>query len=226
MKSALLDFIFPRLCHLCQAKLAVHEEYVCSRCLGDLPRTRFHTIRMNGMEQRFAGLFPFARATGHFFYTRSSPLATLVHDFKYHGFPGLARHLGRVIARELYTTSFFADAEVILPIPMHYWKQAKRGYNQAMLLALGIADVTELPVRNILYAHRSHKTQTALNLEARRNNLNGIFKLRETETLTDQGVLLVDDVCTTGTTLIEAAETIWKEARPRELTLLTLGVTV
>lgn len=226
MKSALLDFIFPRLCHLCQAKLAIHEEYVCSLCLTALPRTHFHNMRMNGMEQRFAGLFPFERATGHFFYTRSSPLATLVHDFKYHGFPGLARHLGRVIACELYTTSFFADAEIILPIPMHYWKRARRGYNQAQLLALGIADVTELPVSNILDARRWHKTQTALSLEARRNNLDGIFRLKEAETLRERGVLLVDDVCTTGSTLAEAAETIWKEACPRSLTLLTLGVTV
>ncbi|MDE6670193.1 MAG: ComF family protein [Muribaculaceae bacterium] len=226
MKSALLDFIFPRLCHLCELKLALHEEYVCTRCLTDLPRTHFHTIRMNGMEQRFAGIFPFTRATGHFFYTRSSPLATLVHDFKYHGFPNLARYLGRIMARELYTTSFFADTDIILPIPMHYWKRAKRGYNQAHLLALGIADITEMPLSDALRARRPHKTQTALSLEKRRNNLNGIFRVTDPDNLKGRDILLVDDVCTTGSTLTEAAETLWKEASPRALTLLTLGVTV
>lgn len=224
MINALMDFIFPRLCHLCQAKLAVHDEYICSKCLTELPRSRFHTINMNGMEQRFAGIFPFSRATGHFFYTRFSPVATLVHDFKYHGFPGLARYLGRVMARELYTTSFFADADVIIPIPMHYWKQAKRGYNQAEMLARGISDITELPVNNALRARRGHKTQTALSHEKRRSNLEGVFQVKGD--IQGRGVLLVDDVCTTGSTIIEAAETLWREGAPKQLTILTLGVTV
>ena len=179
----------------------------------------------NAMEQRFMGQFPYRQATGHFFYSRGSELAVLMHDLKYHRFPGLARYLGEVVATELLPTGFLSDIDVVVPVPMHPLKQARRGYNQTIEIARGISRVTSIEVAQNLRAVKSHRTQTSMTLEQRLKNTQGVFGVRRPDELDGKGVLLIDDVCTTGATL-SAAATALTEACPNiELSLLTLGVT-
>lgn len=222
--SSLSEYIFPRTCHLCGLRLAPDESYVCTSCLSRLPRTLYHRQPDNPMEQRFMGIVPYTRASGHFFYSRHSDLAELIKDFKYRKYRGLAAHLGAVVAIELLPTGFFNDIDVIVPVPMHFLKQARRGYNQATEVARGMARVAKLPVNQNLRAVQSHRTQTSQSLAGRRNNVEGIFKLRNPQQLAGLHVLLVDDVCTTGSTLTEAALTITNSANAN-ISMLTLGVT-
>lgn len=217
--------MFPRSCHICGEKLAPSEHYICLPCLSRMPRTLYHRQSDNPMEQRFMGIIPYERATGHFFYSRGSDLATLIQDFKYRKFPGLARYLGSVVATELLTTDFLSDIDIIIPVPMHVWKQARRGYNQAAEVAHGLAEVVGLPVSTALKAVRSHRTQTSMTLDARRKNVSGMFRLDNPDSINDRYVLLVDDVCTTGATLLAASEAILAAAPEARITLLTLGVT-
>lgn len=141
------DFMFPRTCHICGLGLSGSEKYVCTSCLSRLPRTNWHRLPDNGTEQRFLGLFPFRQATGHFFYSRDSDLSVLMHDLKYHGFRGLARYLGGVVATELLTTGFMTGIDALVPVPMHFMKKARRGYNQTEEIARGISKVTGNPGR-------------------------------------------------------------------------------
>lgn len=230
--SDLLDFILPRYCHLCGSSLSSgkagvsdKERFICSSCLASLPRTNFHRCPDNQMEMRFAGRFPFERASGHFFYAHDSGIASLIHDFKYRGFPLLAEYLGEIVASELFTTSFFTDIDVLAPIPMHFFKQARRGYNQAMHLARGIAKISGLPVVTNLKSSKTHRTQTSLTLEKRLDNMKNIFAVKNPQALADKHILLVDDVCTTGATLASAASSLIDAVPSCRLSLLTLAVT-
>ncbi|MDE6144403.1 MAG: ComF family protein, partial [Muribaculaceae bacterium] len=126
----LVNFMFPPECHVCGIRLAPHERFACTGCLRKLPRSGYHRRHLNPMEERFAGLFRFTRATGHFFYTRDSSLSTLIQDMKYRRFPGIGDMLGNLAATELYPTGFFSDTDIVVPVPMHFVKQARRGYNQ------------------------------------------------------------------------------------------------
>ena len=223
--SHIFDFIFPRECHLCGCSLSSQDKFVCSPCLSKLPRTLYHRVKDNAMERRFMGQFPYRAATGHFFYSRGSELATLIHDFKYHRFPDLAAHLGSIVADELIVTGFLSDIDFILPVPMHFLKKSRRGYNQTEEIARGISSRTGIPVSKLLRAVRPHPTQTSLSLENRIKNTEGIFKVNNPELLKDKSVLIVDDVCTTGATLGSAARVIVDSVPGVEITLLTLGVT-
>lgn len=223
--SAIGDFIFPRTCHICGLGLAESERYICSSCLSRLPRTNYHRLPDNAMEQRFLGLFPFRQATGHFFYSRDSDLSVLMHDLKYHRFRGLARHLGSVVASELVTTGFLSGIDLIVPVPMHFMKKARRGYNQTEEIAYGIGSVSGIPVANALRAVRPHRTQTSLSLDQRLENTSGIFRLTDPGMVDGKEVLIIDDVCTTGATLSAAAEALLKDAPSAQVSLLTLGVT-
>lgn len=220
----LLNFIFPRRCHVCEGSLAPQERFVCSHCLSKLPRSGFHRRRLNPMEERFAGLFPFERATGHFLYSRESDISTLIQDMKYRHYPAIGEMLGQLAASELFSTGFFSDADIIIPVPMHRWKQLRRGYNQTHHIAAGISKATGIPVSYALKAVRPHKTQTALSREERLANTKGLFSVADKQEIQGRHILLTDDVCTTGSTLIASAEALI-EASPRAITIFTLGVT-
>lgn len=221
----LLNVLLPPVCHACGATLAPHERFACSHCLSQLPRSGYHRRRLNPMEERFAGQFPFERATGHFFYTRDSALSTLIQDMKYRRFPDIGNMLGNLAASELFTTGFFVGIDLIMPVPMHFWKQVKRGYNQTHHIAAGISAATGIPIGFNLKAVRSHKTQTAMTAEQRLVNTTGLFALKHPEELNGKGILLIDDICTTGSTLRSAAEATLAANPSCKLTLMTIGVT-
>ncbi len=223
--KAIIDLFFPPLCHICENLLTGDERFLCTTCLSRLPRTLYHRRVMNPMEQRFAGIFPFERATGHFFYSKGSDISNLIQDLKYRHFKGLGKLLGKIVATELYSTGFFSDIDVILPIPMHYIKKAQRGYNQTEEIAKGIAEITSLKICNNLRAVKQHQTQTSLSLTERQQNTEGIFKLSNKDDLKNKHILLLDDVCTTGSTIISAATAIQKEEKDLRLSILTIGVT-
>lgn len=221
----LSEVLLPRRCHICDCTLAESEQYICTSCLSKLPRTLYHRRPGNPMEMRFAGLFPFERATGYFHYSRHSDIAVLIQDFKYRKFRDLGRWLGATVATELYTTGFLSDIDCIVPVPMHYLKKARRGYNPPEQIAIGISRVTDIPVCNSLRARRSHRTQTRLSFEERRINVDDIFQVTDTHELEGKHILLIDDICTTGATLTSAAETILASAPTARLSLFTLCVT-
>lgn len=220
-----LATIFPRTCHICGGQLADGEQFVCGTCLASLPRTGFHRQKMNPVEQRFAGLFPFSRATSHFFYSRDSSMATLLQDMKYRGFSEIGRMLGKTIGSELAVTPFFDGIDCIMPVPMHFIKKAKRGYNQTDLIAAGLGEATGLPVSGKLVAVRSHRTQTSMTLEQRRINTRSLFELRNPEDFAGKGILLIDDVCTTGSTLTSAAEAVIRDCPTATIAILTVCAT-
>lgn len=220
------DFFMPPTCHLCGCRLRGSERVFCVRCIETLPRSLYHRMPLNPMERRFAGIVPFVRATGHFIYSRNSELADAVHDMKYRQFPSVGRRLGEIVGEELHMAGFFSGADCIAGVPMHWWKKARRGYNQTDCIADGISAATGLPVVDALEASRRHKTQTAMTLEQRLANLSGSFAVRDPEALRGKGLVLVDDVCTTGSTLRALAEEISAKVPDCRLYLLSICVTV
>lgn len=222
----IFDFFLPRRCHVCGDLLSDTESVFCTRCVETLPRSLYHLMPMNPMESRFAGIVPFVRATGFFIYSRNSELANAVHDMKYRQFPSVGHRLGEIVGEELLSAGFFDGANLVAAVPMHWRKRMRRGYNQAELIARGISDATGLPVNSSLEACRAHKTQTAMTLLQRQENLSGSFRVSDPDSLRGKGVVIVDDVCTTGATLRTLAQTIVDAVPDCRLYLLSVCVTV
>lgn len=220
------DFFLPRTCHLCGCRLRESEKVFCVRCIETLPRSLYHLMPMNPMERRFAGIVPFVRATGHFIYSRNSELAAAIHDMKYRRFPSVGKRLGEIAGEELHMSGFFSGADCIAAVPMHWWKKARRGYNQADFIAEGVSVATGLPVVNVLEAIRTHKTQTAMSLTQRQANLTGSFRIKDPDSLHGKSLVIVDDVCTTGATLRTLASEVVAAVPDCRLYLLSLCVTV
>ena len=221
----ILNLIYPAECHLCRNNLTPHERFICTPCIESLPRTGYHRNHKNPMVDRFAGQFPFEEATGHFFYSRDSSLSQLIQDMKYRDFPSIGNKMGEIAGKELYMTGFLNEVDVIVPLPMHFWKKAKRGYNQTDRIAEGISKETGIPVVEALKMTRRRKTQTSLSQTRRLENAKDLFKPCKNINLNGKGVLLVDDICTTGATMGSAAKCLTDSFPSMHLYLFSLGIT-
>lgn len=232
--KALVDLFLPRECHICGRKLLDDEEYLCTSCIGRLPITGYErywtnlnglNTDLNPMEQRFAGQLPLDRACAPYFYTRDSSIATLVHDFKYRGFSKLAVLMGRIGAGALQGSGLFDGVDLIVPVPIHWMKKRRRGYNQTEMIARGVSEVTGIPVERQLRAVRPHRTQTSLTPGQRSANTRNLFAIRNPEALKGKRVMLLDDICTTGATLLSAGEAIAASTNNNvRISIFTLGV--
>lgn len=220
-----MSLFMPRVCHCCGELLGRSDKYICASCMNRLPRTYFRLSKMNPMEVRFAGRVRFDYATSVFFYARSSPMASLVHDFKYRGYSRLSVYMGHLMAEESFTIGAFTGIDMLMPIPLHWTKRMKRGYNQAELLCRGISDFTKIKIADNLVAVKSHKTQTGKTLEQRLNNTDGVFAVKRPQELYDKSILLIDDVCTTGATLLSAADAIERCVPSARISFMTLCAT-
>ena len=219
----LLDFVFPRSCVCCGSRLALLEETLCTRCLEGLPRVRFFSWEDNDIARIFWGLVDVQRAASFFHYTRHSPYSRILFDLKYHNRPEIGRNMGRMMAQELKRKGFFNDIGLIIPIPLSRQKERERGYNQSLWIARGISDITGIPIDTASVARIvSNPSQTRLDGQQRRENVRNIFAVTHPENLKNRHILLVDDVITTGSTMLSCAETIAR-ACPVRLSVISLA---
>ena len=224
--TRILDFISPRLCVVCGHRLAPTERSLCSVCLFHLPRTDFHQKPLdNPMAQLFWGLAPIEKVAALFYYHPHSETAQLVYRLKYNNRPDIGEDMGRIMANELQAADFFSDIDVLLPVPLASKRLRQRGYNQSEQLAIGISDITHLPiVSKALRRKHFQQSQTTLNHWQRQENVTDTFQLKEEHLLQGKHVLLIDDICTTGATLI-ACTNVLKTIEGIRISVLTLGFT-
>lgn len=224
--SRILDLVSPRQCVVCGNRLSITERALCSSCYLHLPRTSYQfTPYDNPMAQLFWGLAPVNRVTALFFYEPHGEPAQLVYDLKYANRPDIGEDIGRMMAEEMLMADFFNGIDAIIPVPLSPRRKRQRGYNQSEMLADGIHVVTEIPVMTKVIRRRHFKkSQTALMRHQRQENVTEMFMLCETDGLEGKHILLVDDICTTGATLIACANVL-QSIPGLCISILTLGFT-
>ena len=177
------------------------------------------------MAQLFWHLIPIERAAALIYYEPHSEIAQLIYDLKYRNRPDIGEDMGRLMANEMQLAHFFDGIDMLVPVPLSRKRLRQRGYNQSEELARGISDITHLPVVTNA-VHRKHfiKSQTQLTRFERQENVSDMFELRDSSLMEGKHVLLIDDICTTGATLIACAETL-KNIPGIRFSILTLGFT-
>ena len=106
---------------------------------------------------------------------------------------------------------FLPDFDIVIPVPMYRRKKHKRGYNQAELVAIKLADYLEVPVHiDNLVKIRKTRPQSSLKREGRLHNIEGSFQVKDPALVSGKNILLVDDVVTTGTTLNTCAKILYE----------------
>lgn len=135
------------------------------------------------------------------------PLDEVMQAFKFRRLDYLGSQLARAAAsaaRRSVGTARGFGVEAVVPVPLHWRRRWRRGYDQARLLADGLACELDLPVRRWLRRRRATPAQSLLDRDVRRRNLRRAFVVSRS-VRRGARILLVDDVVTTGSTLEAAA---------------------
>lgn len=217
------ELFFPRCCLLCGKRLSVAEEHLCFQCLSGLPKTRLHLQSDNEIEKCFWGKLPIERATSFLYYAKGGDVRRLMYELKYYGNAQIGCFMGRWMAAELAVSGFFQGVDYVLPVPLHVRKRRKRGYNQSERLAEGISSVTGIPVfRDMLVRSQYTETQTRKGSYERWMNVKDVFECTSPEMLEGKHILLVDDVLTTGATVVACADAL-AQVPGLKISVLTLA---
>ena len=197
---------------MCGEFLQTDERYVCAECLADMPLTYFWTWRENPAERMLWGRTYLYGVVSLFYYSYDNDYKELLHQVKYGGDVGLGSWLGEMLGR--YMRDSYPSPEVIVPVPLHWRRKWRRGYNQAEVIASGLAEgmdgrpvVTGL-LRRVKYA----VSQTRMHVGNKWENVSGAFSLNpkaDLDAFRGRHILLVDDVLTSGAT----AEACWDALR-------------
>lgn len=226
MKENWLDFlslIYPNLCASCENVLVKQELAVCTKCLVDLPRTYYHLVKDNPVEQIFWGRVPIEKATAFFTYQKGSKYQHVLHELKYKGNRSIGVEMGKHFGADLIQNNYFGEADVIVPVPLHPKKEKQRGYNQSLAIAEGLSLLLNKEVvMNNLFRKSYSTTQTLKGRFERWQNVSSLFDLKDAYAFDNKHVLLVDDIVTTGATL-EACAMVLHKAQNVKISIATLG---
>jgi ComF family protein len=154
--------------------------------------------------------FDYCRSAGYY----KEPLREAVLALKYRRKTRLAAPLAELMVERLNELRREADLpapDCLVPVPLHWRRRWRRGFNQSLLLCQEMARLLDRPpVEEVLVRTRATRPQAGLKRSARFKNLHGAFALRRGACVEGRNVVLVDDVMTTGATLSECAKMLKK----------------
>jgi ComF family protein len=233
LPAAALNLVFPDECRICGASLDNFSNIpICSHCLSaPQPLLAEHFCRCcqtpflneapldeTGLCRLCSGgLTSFDRS--YSFGEYSGELRKSIHLLKYGGIQPLSRPLGKLLLSAVPRDDVF---DFIIPIPLHWRRRWKRGFNQSELLARTVAKRLGVPLCSGLKRLWATPSQAGLTNAQRRQNVAGAFVVSKKSLVVNKHVLLIDDVLTTGAT-VNAAAAALKKAGARRVTVLTLA---
>ena len=186
--SNLLDWIYKKKCYFCRSSKEAVK--MCSKCYDDMD---FLPVQINriidGKKVYCAGVY-------------SKNLQKLIRGLKYHNQKDLAYYLAKFMAEYLNKITDKTDFEII-PVPIYPKREKKRKYNHMNLVGEELANLTNSSLnKNLIKRVKDTKPQYKLKRHERMQNLNGAFKVDKSN-YTGKTLLLIDDICTTGSTFEE-----------------------
>lgn len=225
--NELLSAIAPAHCVACSERLSSRQYWICSSCRADIPLTNFHLERENPMLDKLKPLCPaISYASAHYFFVHKGRWRGVIHNIKYKGDWLSARRLGYWYGSDLAQAAISEEIDVIIPIPLHPLKRLKRGYNQSEHIAHGISKALNMKVdTSSVRRVRNNPSQVSLSSSNNRwDNVDGIFSVKRNHKLNGKHILLIDDVFTTGATILSCAEAILASAPDCTISVATLAV--
>lgn len=223
LAGEILDLVYPQVCAACDNDKPARGSIFCVACIAGLPRTNYHLIEDNPFERHFWGRVKVEAGGALYYFVPGGRAQTLLHNIKYRRRSDYAIRVGQIYGQQLGATTRFHDISAVIPVPLHWRKMRKRGFNQSKSFAEGLSESMGVPVdHKTLVQRRSTSTQTRKSRSERVLNMANAFDLKRTSHLTGKHVLLVDDVLTTGATL-EACALKLLEIHELKVSLATIA---
>lgn len=208
--DAVVSFFFPVYCVGCGKRLDGSTHcLVCSQCFDELPKYQGMEPYYKALD-RLSGFLPFTEFQSDLIFTNPGLVRKLLHLFKYQGYPMLGYHLTSQFVAHHKSQGHFSDVSMIVPVPLLKSRLRKRGYNQSLYIAKAFAEVYQLPIEEgvLIRNKMGQGTQTKRSKEERWVAMADAFSLASGKDVSGKRILLVDDLLTTGATLIQAGRVL------------------
>ena len=228
--DGLLTLLYPRRCPACDAPVP-YGQMICRQCeKACVPIVEgycmkcgkpLHNSRMEYCGDCVRKTHRFARGRAVFVY--QGAIVKSLYRFKYGHRQEYAAYYGKVAATQLGEELKMLGAQLLVPVPLHPKRYAKRGYNQAAVFANALSEHLHIPVcENAVVRVKNTIPQKLLDEQGRQNNLKKAFKVGQ-NVVKSKVIIVIDDIYTTGST-IDAVSDVLYRAGARKVYFLTLAI--
>lgn len=201
-----LDFISPRFCTSCKCVLNVNEKFICSNCFSQITELSLQEIDSE-YERKFSSSIFIDNYTSLFKFEEKGKLQDLIHALKYNQKFKVGIFLGTLIGKKKKDLLNSWQIDFIVPIPLFHLKKIDRGYNQADYIGKGLSKTLDVKLDvSIAKRVKNTQSQTKLKTDQRAENMSDAFKIKNGKKVVGKNILIVDDVITTGITVLELAK--------------------
>ncbi len=219
------QMLFPNLCICCSGFLSFQEKNICTLCHYTLPKFEYNTIE-NSLQKKFWGRLPVAYSFAYLAYKSNNNVQKILRHIKYQRNKSLGFEMGKALGEMIFNLNMNLSFDYIIPVPLHSRRLKSRGYNQAEIIANGVSSVLNIPLlRSAILRIHDNTSQTSKSRFERHIDSHDIFINASDIDLEGKHILIVDDVITTGSTLISCGSTLLK-INNIKLSLASLAVAI
>lgn len=206
-----INLIYPNVCGICDK---IYKDDLCKKCeikLKNISKFKIDTYK-NKNYKRHIYLFKY-----------EGIIKERLINFKFNQKVYIYRAFVNFLIKNKKICRFLKSYDIIIPVPIHYNRKVTRGYNQSALISKNIAIKLQIDYdEKVLLKRVNNKPQSTKNKQERKNNVIGVYYIKNKEKIFNKKVLLVDDIYTTGSTVNECAKVL-KIAGAKEIDIFTIA---
>jgi ComF family protein len=209
LPNAALQLLLPKYCIVCEEENYISNKQICNKCLINLPVAPNSDYILNQMTDKFdRDEISIIGATSLISSSKDERYMNIIYKLKYNDFSYPAEELTPLLANKIKKEHELSNFNLIIPVPLHRLKERERGYNQSTIIGKILSKELNIEFsENILFRNRYTKTQTKLNKDERKQNLENAFTCNK-ELAKMKNIIIVDDVFTTGASINTASQAL------------------
>ncbi len=228
IQEKIINLVYPQTCGICGK---INSKTICSKCNLQLKKKEKMDIltKKELVENYYEKEKYFEELIYMFKY--EGQIRELILDYKFNEKSYMYKTFVNFLLKNKKIFENLKKYDKIIPVPISKKRYKQRGYNQSLLIAKEISNQityvtnkkTKLElVNNCLIKTKNIVEQSKLNKEDRKQNIQGVYTLKNGSILTNRNILLVDDIYTTGSTVNECSR-ILQQAKPNKIGVLVLA---
>ena len=209
----ILDIFYPQMCGICEKE---SRNSLCYKCRKKLQKefqfTQKYSKNQNFLEQ-------------YYLFQYKNLIRNLILEMKFQKKSYIYKTIEYFLRKNEKHLEKLKKYDIIIVVPLSWKRKLKRGYNQSLLIAKIISNISQVKIENkILYKTKNIVPQSTLNKKERKENIKGAFKIKNIEKIKNKKILIIDDIYTTGSTLNECSKLLVKSGIKKEnIGVLTLA---
>jgi len=195
--NVVLNLIYPNVCGICND---LCKEDLCKKC----------KITLNKIAKFKVDNYTNKNFKKHFYiFKYEGIIKNKLKDFKFNNKSYIYKTFVNFMLKNKKLCSFLKSYDIIIPVPIHNNRKLKRGYNQSALIVKELACFCNIEYKNnILIKQKNNKPQSTKNKDERKQNVAGVYILKNSDQIINKKILILDDIYTTGSTANECAKVL------------------